>query len=380
MDFINETGFPAEIARAQLLYRDLMLATIVAKAAFQVEPDGSVTRVPDQIPISEADVQTDLGTIDGDMVPIKPGCDLAVLGHACGPRQGELSDRLEVNLRIGTFQRKLAVFGDRVWKASGGNFRPTPPKPFTSMILTYDRAFGGEAFHDDKLKAPFFDNPRGKGYVRLEKHVEGTALPNVEESDQILSSWEQTPLPAGLAPIPRDSSLRIREGFDVDLENQTTQLGPGAFSFAHPRMRLEKYPLGESVVLKGMRPRPDWTFKLPILRFHVLVCLGDARYSLPLPVDTVCMFPDYSRFYVVARRAFVYQYLPQRIRIVRLVEGDAPTGGATTSIHEQRQAKAPAISIEPAVPPEQLPLPFDAFLSLYPLTRVVEQLALCISG
>lgn len=84
MNFVNDSGFPATIARAQLLYRDLMLATVVMKASFEVNEDGLVTPVaPEaQLPVSEADVETPLGTIDGDVVPIKPACDVALLGHA----------------------------------------------------------------------------------------------------------------------------------------------------------------------------------------------------------------------------------------------------------------------------------------------------------
>jgi len=380
MDFVNESGFPADLARAGLFYRDLMLATVVVKAAFEVGPDGGVARVDDQLPVSEADVQTDLGSIDGDVVPVKPGCDFAVLGRAHAPSPDRPVDRLEIDLRAGSFSRRLLVFGDRTWTASGNGFRPSPPQPFTVQPITYAHAFGGVAVHTGKLKGPYGPNGRGKGYVLLKEHVAGTPLPNVEEADQLLSSWDETPMPAGLAPLPRDSSLRMNEGFAVDLEAQTTQLGPAAFSFSHPRMRLPSYPGGEEVVLKGMRPGLDWKFTLPPLAFHAQVTLGDARYALPLDVDTLCLFPDHGRFYAVARRCFVYQLLPRRTRRIRLATGQAPPGLATTTVKAEQASASPLVRIEPPMARGDLPLPFDLFIGLYPLTRIVEQLPLCPSG
>jgi hypothetical protein len=383
VNFVNETGFSANFARAQLFYRDLTLVTVVVKVSFDLGPDGRLSRVAEaeQLPVSEADVVTDLGTLDGDLVPIKPGCDVAILGHARSPRPDVPVDRVRVALSIGPFSRDVIAVGDRTWREDGGGLAPTPPVPFLALPLAYERAFGGSALLDGKRAAPYFANPRGRGYVALREHAVGTALPNIEESDQQLVSWEQAPLPAGMAPLPRESSLRMDTGgFQVDLENELVQLTPMAFSFAHPRMRLERYPEGAAFSLLGATHGGAWQFTVPPARFALALDLGDAHYELPLVSDTLCAFPDHRRFFVVARRALVYQFRPERPRSLRIFAGEAGSGGATTTIDEQRRARSPLVPIGPEASPEALPLPFDALLPLYPLTRIVEHLPLCPSG
>jgi len=105
MDFVNRTAFPARVFRAQLLYKNLLMATVVARCSFEVDADGRVSAVEDPLPISEEDLTTPLGTIEGDVVPIKPWCDLAVLGHAYSHPLGTPADSVEALLRIGDFER-----------------------------------------------------------------------------------------------------------------------------------------------------------------------------------------------------------------------------------------------------------------------------------
>ena len=109
--------------------------------------------------------------------------------------------------------------------------------------------------------------------------------------------------------------------------------------------------------------------------------LGDARYDASLVVDTLCLFPDYRRFYLVARRAFVYQFLPQRSRQLTVYAGTPGAGASTvTTIAEERKASAPIVPIVPAASEEALPLSLEALLPLYPLTKLVEALPLYPSG
>ena len=166
MALTNETGFPATLARAQLFYRDLFLATVVVKAAFDVLDDGTVRAVPAdaQLPVSEKDVTTDLGTLDGDIVPIKPGCDLALLGHARSPRADRGVDRLTLEIAVGRFRRSIAVFGDRAWVEGVRAPRITDPVPFTSIPLTYEHSYGGKARVRGKLEAPYAQNGTGRGH------------------------------------------------------------------------------------------------------------------------------------------------------------------------------------------------------------------------
>jgi hypothetical protein len=381
MKLRNDTGFSAELARAQLLYRDLLMGTLVVKAAYEVSADGVAIPLAEQLPVLEADVRTDLGSIDGDVVPIKPACDVAVMGHARSRWPDRPVEAVEVNLRLGPLSRSLVVFGDRQWTSAGLGWKPSAPKPFTLIPLTYENAFGGSALFAGELEAPYAPNPRGKGFVRMKTHVADTSLPNVEEPDQLIARWEDTPLPASLAPLPRDSSLRVeRGGFDVSVEQQTVRVTPAAFSFAHPRMVLDKYPGGTGMSLAGMGPGSSWQVRLPELALHAHVRLGDAEYRLPLEVDTVCLLPDYRRFFLVARRAFVYQFLPERVRSVQVVAAPASSAARPTTIAEQRRQSAPLVRVEPVMPDSESPVPFELMRELNPMTNLVEALPLCPSG
>src|SRR4051794_38263794 len=122
MDLINTTPFPADIARATLPYRDLMLATVVAKCGFEVSPDGEVSAVADQAVVQEEDLPTPYGTLDGDIVPIKLGCDFAVMGCARALPPGRAATKLDVRLRVGDLMRDWSVFGDRRWTRTALGF------------------------------------------------------------------------------------------------------------------------------------------------------------------------------------------------------------------------------------------------------------------
>lgn len=129
MDLVNDTRFPAQLVRAQTLYRRLTLATVVVKASFELAANGDLVPVASgqQVPISEADVTLELGTIDGDLVPVKSGCDVAVLGHARSPQADRPVSELLVQLRIGSFVRAVQVFGDREWALRLGVSKATAP-------------------------------------------------------------------------------------------------------------------------------------------------------------------------------------------------------------------------------------------------------------
>jgi hypothetical protein len=378
MDFVNETGFAASIARVQLLYKDLLMATVVVKCTFDVGPDGEVRPAAEQIAVSEADVEDDLGTIDGDLVPIKSCCDVAVFGKAHAP-DGAPATTMQIDLRVGELQRKLMVYGDRRWERDGAGFCPSLPAPFTSMPLTYELAFGGSAIWYGKMGGPFADNAKGRGYLKRLEDVEGTLLPNIEEADQLIRAWEDTPLPGAFAPLPRGSALRGTRGVVVDVEARTTRLEPAFFTFAHPRMQMASYPAGGIVELGGMRPEGVWSFRLPEIPLSAEVDLGGVRYVLPLVVDTLVMLPEQRRFYVVARRALVYEFVARRQRRIQVrADGLKDATFNTSTIRAARTDPGSGLRVLPE--DDELLIPFDVLLRFDPMTELTESLPLCPSA
>lgn len=388
MDFLNETPLATHLARAHLFFQDLLQAIVVVKGTFEVLPTGETRLCAEQLPVQLEDEETPFGAVEGEIVPAKAWCDVAVLGHARSRSARRPVTQTTVWLRIGRrFSRAVRVTGDREWTRALGRLRPSAPRPFTELPLTYRHAFGGSARQHDDLDADFFANPSGRGYVALKEDVEGCPLPNIEELDQPVRSWQDRPLPAGLAPLSRSSILRAQRGIAVDLPRQTTRLDASAFCSCHPRMSLPSYPDGASVELGGVRFGKPWQFCLPGFRQQIRVDLGDARYLLPLRPDTLYFRPDEARVVIVARCAFIYQFVPEKTRSVRVQatpealsqKPPARSSYTLTTIRQQRAAKEPTVTI--VIPPSnQLALSLEPVIAAHPLIDLIETLPLCPSG
>lgn len=381
MELVNDSGFPAALVRTGLLYRDLMMAVVVVKCSYEVDPmTGAVRIVDDPLAVSEADNETPYGAIDGDVVPIKAGCDLAVMGPAVAHPPGRAVESMDVMLRVGEFRRSLRVFGDRAWVPTGYGFKPSRPVPFTVMPLDYSRAYGGIAHRTADFREPWPANPHGTGFVLLEQHVAGTRMPNIEDPAAPITVWTDRPQSLAFAPLPRDSSLRGLRGFEVDVENETTTFLPEAFLYCHPKLHMPAYPGGQPVDITGMTDASrTWRFTLPDLRFSLTVALGGAEYALPVVPDSLCLLPRHGRFFVVARRALVYEIKPERVRTITLTAKPADGRLQASTIARELASTHPRVTIEPAEP-ATLPLPFETIRMLYPLTRIIEGLPLCASA
>jgi hypothetical protein len=111
----------------------------------------------------------------------------------------------------------------------------------------------------------------------------------------------------------------------------------------------------------------------------VEVDLGGARYELPLVVDTLVMLPEQRRFYVVCRRALVYQFVARRERRIQVVthRGDS-TPQTLSTIRAARNDDSVGLPIVPE--DEDLPIPFELLLRLDPMSELIESLPLCLSA
>jgi hypothetical protein len=389
VELFNETTFPSFLARSQLIYDDLLQAVVVMKATYDTLPTGETRLCETQLPLHLEDESTDFGTLETEIVPAKAWCDLAVLGHARSRSPKRPIKRMQVSLRIGKFTREVLVTGDRVWERVLGRLRPSEPRPFTELPLTYARAYGGTARHqsgDESIEAGYFANPHGRGYVVQREDVVGKPLPNIEEIDQPVRSWQDRPLPAGVAPLERSSVLRGQRGITVDLEKQLTRVDAAAFCSAHPRMSLPSYPHGEAGELGGVSFDGAWRFRLPTFRYEIRIDLGGARYRLPLCPDTIYLRAEERRIVVIARGAFVYQLKPERRRTVRICSEAEPDHvvarepeATPTTIRKAREANQPELPIRLPVS-KAFPIPLDVFCANDPMVDFVETLPLCASG
>ena len=139
--------------------------TIVA-AAFEIR-SGMAPRPSEMQPpvrltdLHYGDPATSSVRYEGETAWSKPHVDVLLNGSAHA-RSGKPAEAVEVRLRLGPLDKRLLVSGDRTW--SGGPGRsPGRPKPFTSMPIVYERAFGGAPTNQSH---PSVDtrNPVGVGF------------------------------------------------------------------------------------------------------------------------------------------------------------------------------------------------------------------------
>src|SRR5262249_10917528 len=136
--------------------------TVIVKGTFDLMHGGKARARPES-DLTTGDVHHDDDperslVYPSDFAIQKPKADVTLKGHAHalnGP-----ATVLHATFRFGDkktngFERSIAIIGDRTWQKSVVATAPSDPKPFTSMPLVYERAFGGPAFPG---------NPAGRGH------------------------------------------------------------------------------------------------------------------------------------------------------------------------------------------------------------------------
>lgn len=243
---------------------------------------------------------------EADFSPRKPNCDVLLNASAYAP-EGRPVERIEVAASVGAWRKAFAVTGDRVWNARGGIRATTRPQPFTSMPITYDRAFGGtDARHEDPAEhAAYMRNPSGRGFHKhlREEWLHGSPLPNTEEIARPIVRPDADYAPMGFGPIARHWEPRYRHAGTYD-EHWLQHVAPflpadfdDRFYQAAPTDQQLPTPLGEQeITLLNLTPGGRCTFRLPHLQAPVHVFpKGGGREDLVANLDTIVIEPDLGR-------------------------------------------------------------------------------------
>lgn len=355
MKIENTTGLIAEAIPFKGPDRKAFL-TVVVKGTFVISDDGPVQQADEQIPITYGDEpfdKEDGGSIkfESDLAPFKPRADVFMVGHAHAP-PGKPVTGTDISLRVGSMQRVLRVFGDRVWQSSTfAKVQPSPPLPFQKMPLVYERSFGGVDMTGGGFCA---QNLVGSGFFMrpTKKNVLGKRLPNIEDPKQPLRSPKDQLQPVGYGVYGRACEPRI--GFlgtyDEHYRKNIAPDPPPDFKFdyynaAHPDLQLPGYLSGdESVELINLSPEGTLVFRLPGIRpvckmertvetleayLETLEPATVDRDRLkeimsedetpPLNLDTLYLMPDEKRLVMVWRgRTPVYDHTALEVETVKI--------------------------------------------------------------
>lgn len=279
----NTTPLDARVDVAVQVDSDVRIGLLLAKATFRWGDRGEMAldgQHPE--PLSFADRPTSLGLLPRDDLPdAAAGFELIVLGCAHAP-DGKAVERRSVAARLGAWRSELAVTGDRRWEGEGEGAVATPPEPYLSMPIGWERAFGGsvDVEIDDGTTVPVIDarNPIGRGldpsptartlaeklrcptpFPRWRRLRE---LPNVEHPDRLVRRWDDAPEPAGWGAVPPSWAISV-EPF-----------------LAAPGCVLDEAPSSDArLVLEGLAPGAPLELRVPPLEVVANAAVGARRTS-----------------------------------------------------------------------------------------------------
>ena len=304
----NRTPYVTE--RSWIQDKDANKIWIVAvKATYDIRPDGSTRLADRQVPVFR--VGQPLGEAgksslvhEADLLWLKPGTDVLVNGSAW-PDRGRRAAVLDVELQLGTIDKRLRVFGDREWLRSLGGAAISEPTPFESMPIVYERAFGGwDRSATDPADHRLEDrNPVGTGFIDRPEGCVGTRLPNVEYPSQLIASWKDRPAPAGLNAIDCAWSPRrqLAGTYDDAWREKRFPLWAADYDprYAHcaPRdQQLHGFLRGgEPVSLTHLSPHGTLNFTLPRVYPFFQTRFGRERVEHRAQLCTVVIEPDLPR-------------------------------------------------------------------------------------
>ncbi|ASP33729.1 DUF2169 domain-containing protein [Labrenzia sp. VG12] len=288
---------PSRISVAQQteLSRDGALTTVSAYALFDFsDPKRFLTEQALWPMVAE---QMPNGAIF-DKGQAKPKAELIIAGCALSPTEAPV-EGVEVTARFGSFQKKLAVFGDRFWRLTDEGVQMSRPTPFLKMPIGDIQAFGGQGFAH---------NPRGKGYgasILVESGFDAP-LPNVENPARLIKSIEDRPTPVHFGPIAADDPARITllGTYDQHWIDKVSPLKPEDFNplyhceAPHDQRFDAFFNGGESFAISGMS-RGETTVggQLPYVTarcFYELVKDG-SLHETGMRCDTVTLFPNVQK-------------------------------------------------------------------------------------
>lgn len=212
-----------------------------------------------------------------------------------------MSQPLLVEVSVGEVSKRLAVFGDRQFDFLTGI---SAPKPFSSMPITRENAFGGEGFAD---------NPLGKGFCEIPADLAtGVSarwpLPNIETPERLFIQRGDSVAPAGFWALSPDAPARacLLGRFDQHWEkNRWPHLpldtAPDFFQAAPLDQRLPGYWRGdEKIVLRNLHPQAErLESALPGLRARCFIHRAGGEmekdfFEVPAHAETVWLFPEHD--------------------------------------------------------------------------------------
>jgi hypothetical protein len=317
MDLENHTSFHAALFRGCIDDKRLY-GSLVTRLTYDLRGDRLVLADEQSWPIKPGPWDGPYGPMEGDELFYRGGVDLFVFASARSSN-GKPATCLDVTVQAGRdFATCVRVFGDRHWEKRGRKLVIAPPQPFEAIALTLQNAYGGKDEWDE-LPIAFPSNPDGKGYVISEESALGKALPNIEDPENLIQTWEDQPQPVGVGICPMSCGPRILDRVVFDEEGALKELKPTFYNHAFPRMIAPFVKPGEQVRVTGVRAGKPVQFTLPQPPVTVRVRIGEHGDEGPPPLDQIGIDVEKQLVFLTYRYPFRYIMNPLERRSCELL-------------------------------------------------------------
>lgn len=289
---------------------------IALRATFLILGRGRLGRAKEQAPISHApafagEPASSAFLFDSDFPLSKTATDVVLIAQAFAPG-GRPVEHVEVGFQCGPLRKVLRVHGERVWMRELGKraLVPSRAKPFLSMPMSYERAFGGS---DSSGNGSFLLNPLGRGYAEEEVRLLHTSMPNVEDPHQPITDSAHRPRAvAGFGAIAPHWPQRTRFAgtYDARWARERAPLWPEDFDARFFQVAPEDQQVsgflrgGEACFLYRLTQDGELGFALPKLRILVTAVFRDREERREAQLHTVVIEPDLRRLSMVWHSSF----------------------------------------------------------------------------
>lgn len=314
LQILNDTPFQAD--RALLLDgKGSQVWTVAIKATYLIEEKEELRLHDVQEPVAvvprwAGEPGKSSLVRESELVVAHPGTDVTFNAQAHAPR-GRKAGHVDVGVVVGPLRKQLRVYGERIWyRAVGGRggLEKTPPVPFESIPIVWERAFGGTeigADHGSLASEP--RNPIGRGFATAAARLADRLLPNVEDVRYSIERWDDRPEPVGLGALPSDWSPRRERGGTYDEAWRRTRMPiwpkdyDPRFHQSAPAGLTSVTPLegGELVSTIGLCPKGSLAFRLPREYLVIETRLGGAWSRQRARLERVIIEPDERRLLLV---------------------------------------------------------------------------------
>jgi hypothetical protein len=292
--------------------------------------------VDDDIPYNKNDPQSSV-VLESDKAPFKPKTDIVLVGKAYAP-EGKPCKSLIATLKVGPIKKSVCIFGNRYWDyidpiTTMGIPAISETEPFTEMPIVYELAYGGIDENAKKTSVNWCkENPIGQGFIaeKTVASIDRKPLPNIEDPNNLITSWDTKPFPMGFGFFPKNAYPRIKYAgtfediTDSEGKKQPATQMPKDFDFAfyngaHPDLQVEGYLQGnEEVELINLSKKGNAHFYLSgikpnikITKFAETIDWGNENLdveriptkteTISAVLDTLVFLPDEDIFYQVWR-------------------------------------------------------------------------------